>query len=139
MHQQTHGAIARRAPALIASIHKFNAYINELAESYDPNWGIPLPSKLPTKLADLQDDPSLMEDVWLLPSTTPKPPPWLDDPSTRAGIRAMLKHDRCREEYRRVRNEAENLRCWYSRQMQAIELATRVTESECSPGLAICR
>ncbi|PPR02784.1 hypothetical protein CVT26_009395 [Gymnopilus dilepis] len=63
LHQQTRKAISRRAPALVASIKKFNTYCTgKLANMYDPECNIPLPLPLPTKLSDLQDDPGLMED-----------------------------------------------------------------------------
>ncbi|KAG0706003.1 hypothetical protein DFH29DRAFT_980719 [Suillus ampliporus] len=85
LHQQTRKAIAKQQPALMTAIRKFNSYCEQLESHYDVSSGIPLPSPLPTKLADLCADPTLMEDVWITPS----------DSEVRDGIRALLKHNLC--------------------------------------------
>ncbi|KAG2096052.1 uncharacterized protein F5147DRAFT_747619 [Suillus discolor] len=97
LHQQTCKAISKCQPALMTAIRRFNSYCERLNSLYDTSWGIPLPAPLPTKLAELCSDPGLMEDVWITPSLG-EVPRWLDDTSIRDGIRALLKHDRCREE-----------------------------------------
>ncbi|KAF8178009.1 hypothetical protein BJ912DRAFT_856565, partial [Pholiota molesta] len=124
LHQQTRKAISKRAPALLTAIKKFNVYCAKLEDLYDPACNIPLPLPLPTKLADLRDDSSLMEDVWISPLEA-KSQPWLDDPSIRSGIRAMIKLDRCLEEQRRLGREADNLCSWFHRELGAVELAIR--------------
>lgn len=96
---------------------------------YDSSWNIPLPLPLPTKLSDLRDDSSLMEDVWITLSET-KPQPWLDDPDVRSGIRAVIKLDRCKEERRRLEDEAGNLCAWFGREYRAVELAIRTPQCE---------
>ncbi|KAG1882368.1 hypothetical protein F4604DRAFT_1990635 [Suillus subluteus] len=78
LHQQTRKAIAKRQPALMTAIHKFNSYCERLEDLYDPSWGVPLPAPLPTKLADLRNDPTLMEDVWITPSIGDVPR-WMED------------------------------------------------------------
>jgi len=52
----------------MSAIHKFNLYCEHLTELYDVSSGIPLPSLLPMKLAELQNDQTLLEDVWISPS-----------------------------------------------------------------------
>lgn len=131
LHQQTRRAISKRAPALTTAIKKFNTYCTKLADMHDPSWNIPLPLPLPTKLAELRDQSSLMEDVWITPSET-KPQPWLEDPDVRAGIRALLKLDRCLEEQRRLGQEADNLCSWFGRELGAVELALRTPKCELS-------
>lgn len=131
LHQQTRKAISKRAPALLTAIKKFNAYCAKLEDIYDPSWNIPLPLPLPTKLADLRDQSSLMEDVWITPSES-KPQPWLDDPDVRSGIRAMIKLDRCTEEQRRLGEESDNLCSWFRRELGAVELAIRAPTCKCS-------
>lgn len=96
---------------------------------YDPSCNIPLPLPLPTKLSDLRDDSSLMEDVWITPSES-EPQPWLEDRNVRSGIRATIKLDRCSEEQRRLVYEAENLCAWFGREFQAVELAIRTPQCE---------
>ncbi|KAG2104041.1 uncharacterized protein F5147DRAFT_775752 [Suillus discolor] len=122
LHQQTRKAIAKRQPALMAALHKFNAYCERLEALYDPHCGIPLPTPLPTKLTDLCNDQSLMEDIWITPSTG-KVPCWLDDQDVRDGIRAMLKRDRCVEEQQRLGLEVDNLCRWFGDELSALELA----------------
>lgn len=60
-------AIKKRQPALLTAIRKFNRYCTRLAELHKPDWGIPLPAALPTKLDELLGNGSsvLMEDVWI--------------------------------------------------------------------------
>ncbi|KAG2088052.1 uncharacterized protein F5147DRAFT_748049 [Suillus discolor] len=113
---------AQQALALMTALHKFNAYCERLEELYDPTYSIPLPMPLPTKLNDLRNDQSLMEDVWITPSTGDVPR-WLEDQDICDGIRAMLKRDRCIEEKQRLGLEADNLCRWFGNELSAIELA----------------
>ena len=68
LHQQTRKAIVRRQPALMATIHKYNNYCEQLSQLHNLTWAIPLPAALPTTLVDLRNDPTLMQDVWITPS-----------------------------------------------------------------------
>ncbi|KAG9309294.1 hypothetical protein JVU11DRAFT_10781 [Chiua virens] len=122
LHQQTRKAIAKRQPALMAAIRKFNTYCEHLAELHDASCSIPIPNPLPTKLAELRADQSLMEDVWITPSLGAVPL-WISDRDIRSGIRGMLKSDRCLEERHRLGLEADNLCCWYGNELAAIELS----------------
>ena len=131
LHQQTRKAISKRQPALMSAIQKFNLYCEQLQELHDPAWSIPLPSPLPTKLNDLRNNQSLMEDVWITPSVG-QIPRWLEDQAVHDGIRAMLKRNRCLAEQRRLGIEADNLCRWYGAELAAVELAMRTSESESS-------
>ncbi|KAG1857649.1 hypothetical protein C8R48DRAFT_775569 [Suillus tomentosus] len=124
LHQQTRKAIAKWQPVLMTAIRKFNSYCEQLESHYDISSGIPLLSPLPTKLADLRADPTLMEDVWITPSVG-EVPRWLEDCEVRDGIRALLKHDRCQEEQLRLRTEADNLCRFFGEELAALELAVR--------------
>jgi hypothetical protein len=124
LHQHTRKAIAKRQPALMASIRKFNTYCEHLEVLYDPTWSIPLPSPLPTKLVELRSDQSLMEDVWITPSVG-EVPRWLEDSDVRDGIRALLKRERCREEQKRLGIEADNLCRFFGDELAALELTLR--------------
>jgi hypothetical protein len=97
LHQQTQKAISKRQPALLAALHKFNGYCKCLKELYEPGCGIPLPMPLPTKLNELCNDQTLMEDIWIMPSVG-EVPCWLDDQDICDGIHTMLKCDRCIKE-----------------------------------------
>jgi hypothetical protein len=109
----------------MTAIWKFNAYCERLEALYDPSWGVPLPCPLPTKLAELRVDHSLMEDVWITPSIG-EVPRWLEDPDVRDGIRALLKRERCREEQKRLGIEADNLCRFFGDELAAHELALRM-------------
>ena len=119
----------RRTPALMAAIRKFNKYCDALVALSDPAANIPLPQHLKTDLSLLRDDPYLMEDVWIHPSTEAAPP-WLTDTKVWKGIRAMLKVDRCVEENRRLGREADNLSRWFGRELAAIELSIQTAVGE---------
>ncbi|KAG1774666.1 hypothetical protein EV702DRAFT_1200022 [Suillus placidus] len=122
LHQQTHKAIAKRQPALMTAIRKFNSYCERLESLYDPSWGVPLPAPLPTKLAGLRNDQTLMEDVWITPSEGDVPR-WMEDADVRDGIRALLKQQRCQEERRHLGQEADNLCRWFRDELTALEVA----------------
>ncbi|TFK61371.1 hypothetical protein BDN72DRAFT_743548, partial [Pluteus cervinus] len=125
LHQHTRTAIKKRAPALITSIRKFNKYCEELKQLRPPGKDtIPLPSQLPTTLADLRHS-TLWEDVWTTEITGATPTRWLDDVKTRGGIRAMLKRQRCEEEKSRLKIEALNLTVWYEHELRGIENALK--------------
>lgn len=114
------------------AIRKFNGYCCEKLEVlHEPGSNIPIPLPLPIKLTELRDNSSIMEDVWITPSTS-KPPPWLEDTDVRAGIRAILKVERCIEEQKRLGIESDNLCRWFGRELGAVELAL-LNESSKSP------
>ncbi|KAF8131913.1 hypothetical protein EV363DRAFT_1449621 [Boletus edulis] len=129
LHQRTRKAIAKRQPALMAAIRKYNGYCTQLEELHDATWFIPLPKPLPTKLNELRNHESLMEDVWITP-TIGEIPRWMNDQVVRGGIRAMLKRDRCVEEQQRLGMEADNLCRWYGNELAAVELALRLPENK---------
>jgi len=120
----------------MSAIRKFNSYCERLAELYDVSSGITLPSPLPTKLAELRNDQTLLEDVWISPSAG-EIPRWLEDVDVREGIRAVLKTDRCLEEQRRLGTEADNMCRWFGRELCAIELAMRQPESKSKHNLSL--
>ena len=127
IHQQTRKAISRRKPALVSAIRKFNTYCCKLKSLYNPTCGIPLPQPLPTELSKLRDRSTLMEDVWVMPSSQ-EVPRWLEEQKVREGIRGMLKVDRCAEEHHRLRKEADNLCRWWGREIATVELALRMPQ-----------
>ncbi|KIK15530.1 hypothetical protein PISMIDRAFT_16447 [Pisolithus microcarpus 441] len=128
LHQQTWKAIAKCQPMLMAAIRKYNTYCEHLSQLYDSSWAIPLPCPLPTKLVDLRNDTSLMEDVWITPSPG-ETPRWLEDADVRDGIRALLKQERCLEEQRRLSLEADNMCRWFGYELSAIQVALRQSEN----------
>ena len=88
-----------------------------------PHWAL-----LPTKLAELHNDQSLLQDIWVTPSIG-EIPRWLEDIDVREGIRAVLKSDHCLEEQCRLGIEADNMCWWYGCELCAVELAIQRPES----------
>ena len=123
-------AIKKQQPALLTAIRKFNRYCTRLAELHKPEWGIPLPTTLPTTLDELHGNGStiLMEDVWIT-QTPGALPRWLEDTNVREGIRAMLKVACCQEERIRIGAEADNLCRWFGRELSAVEAALVIPSS----------
>lgn len=107
----------------MSAIGKFNNFCARLEELYNPTFGIPLPTPLPTKLAELRNDQTLLEDVWITRSPEGETPLWLGDRDVRSGIRALLKLDRCHEERRRLGMEADNMCRWFGRELCAVKFA----------------
>jgi len=119
----------------MSAIRKFNNYCALLEELYDPSYAIPLPTPLPTKLAELRNDQSLLEDVWITRSHG-EVPLWLKDSDVRSAIRAMLKLDCCHEEQLRLGMEADNLCRWFGRELCAVEFALRQPQRKCCCSVA---
>lgn len=72
-----------------------------------------------------------MHDVWIEPrSDTSGSPLWLTSTHVRKGIRAMIQHDSCLVERRRLGREAENLLRIFKRELTAVQIAIRSPESE---------
>ncbi|KIN94836.1 hypothetical protein M404DRAFT_34678 [Pisolithus tinctorius Marx 270] len=111
----------------MSAIHKFNKYCEHLTELYDASSGIPLPSPLPTKLAELQNDQSLLEDVWVTPSVR-EIPWWLEDVDVREGIRVVLKSDHCLEEQWHLGMEADHMCQWFGFLQQHHESLAKLQE-----------
>jgi len=115
---------------MMSAIRKFNNYCLHLEELYDPSYAIPLPTPLLTKLAELCNDQTLFEDIWITCSQG-EIPLWLKDCEVRLGIRALLKLDRCHEEQLRLGMEADNLCRWYGNELCAVEFALRQPQCKC--------
>ena len=116
-------------------IRKFNNYCALLKELYDPSYTIPLPTPLPTKLSELHNDQTLLEDDWITRSEG-EVPLWLKDPDVRSAIRVMLKIDCCCEEQLRLGMEADNLCRWFGRELCTVEFALQQPQCKCCYSVA---
>jgi len=81
----------------MSAIHKFDQYCMQLEWLYNPQCSILLPTPLPTKLAELRSNQSLLHNVWITPAEGDISQ-WLEDQEIHDGIRALLKRDHCHEE-----------------------------------------
>ncbi|KIK78651.1 hypothetical protein PAXRUDRAFT_36591 [Paxillus rubicundulus Ve08.2h10] len=127
LHQQTCKAIVKCQPTLMSEICKFNWYCKQL-ELYNPSFSIPLPTPLPTKLMELHSNQSLLEDVWITPSTG-EILQWLEDCDVREGISALLKHEHCHEEQCHLGIKVDNMCRWFGWELRAIELTLHKPEN----------
>lgn len=136
----TRKAIAKRKPALLRAIQKFNEYCDELHNLAPPDCSIPIPQHLPTELNALRDieNSGLMEDVWITPCSDGRLPRWLEDINVRNGIRAMLRVDHCLDERKRLEREADNLCLWFGQRLTSIETALRLSQCEFAPYFLRC-
>ncbi|KAJ7079870.1 hypothetical protein C8R43DRAFT_910062 [Mycena crocata] len=120
VYMQTTKGIAKRRPALVAAINLYNRSCKELEKLYKATYNIPIPSQLSTNIKELQNDPSLMEDIWMGRSE----PRWLQK-DVRTGIQAMLKGDRCVEEHKRISREAYVMKDWARKALFATRRALK--------------
>jgi hypothetical protein len=83
-------------------------------------------------LAALQEDPDLLEDIWISPSDSRDHPPprWFTDGNVRKEIKAQQKLDRCMEERVQLEQEGRNLIRWFSDEFATLKLAKSLSESE---------
>ncbi|KAG6379032.1 hypothetical protein JVT61DRAFT_11460 [Boletus reticuloceps] len=84
---------------------------------------------LPTKLNELCNHNSLMDDVWISPSIG-QIPCWMEDKHVHNGIRTILKRDCCTEKEWRFSLKVDNLCRWYRDELADIELALRTARNE---------
>jgi len=122
LYQCTRSTITKQKPALLLAIKRFNKYCSQLATLHHSEWSIPLPEPLLTGLTALCASDTLMEDVWISPAIS-EVPRWLEDSDICDGIHALLKLDRCHEEWQQLSLEAENLCRWFGEEFAAVECA----------------
>ncbi|KAF7337089.1 ULP-PROTEASE domain-containing protein [Mycena venus] len=122
LYQATRRAIAKRQPALLKLIGKFNDHCAKLDGLCPVGCPIPIPAPLPTQLNALWSDPSLHEDVCISPSPGGIPA-WLIDDDVRDGIRSLHTIDRCREEAIRLNLDRANLKRWLDNERLIVEKA----------------
>lgn len=128
-HQSTLASMQRRTPALQNAIKKYNGLCDKLQELLPRGRRFPLPKKLPEDIAQLRDDPELLEDVWV-EGDGEEADPWVTDATVRAGIRAMQMLDRCAEERVRVERETRQLYDWAVKRARALMQAIECDVSE---------
>ncbi|KAJ7917138.1 hypothetical protein B0H13DRAFT_1608630 [Mycena leptocephala] len=122
LYQATRKAIAKRQPALLKLIGKFNDNCEKLDSLCPVGCPIPIPAPLPTTLNALRYDSSLHEDVCISP-TPGGIPAWLANDDVRDGLRSLHTIDRCREEANRLNLDCANLRLWLSNEQLIVDKA----------------
>ncbi|KAJ7923347.1 hypothetical protein B0H13DRAFT_1602762, partial [Mycena leptocephala] len=111
LYQATRRAIAKRQPALLKLIAKFNDSCEKLDRLCPVRCPIPIPAPLPTQLNALWSDLLLHEDICISPSPGGIPA-WLVDDDVHDGLRSLHMIDRCREEAKWLNLDRANLKNW---------------------------
>ncbi|KZV97794.1 hypothetical protein EXIGLDRAFT_580691, partial [Exidia glandulosa HHB12029] len=122
LHQRTLRGMKKRTPALVRAVARYNALCDALRAKLPEGLDFPLPEKLPIHLAELRNDPALLEDVWI-EGVQGRSAPWLVDASVRRGIRAVHTIDRCNEEEVRLAREEDALYGWLKTKLAAVYAA----------------
>lgn len=128
MHQAVRAAMSKKNQTLTNAVQRYNVECTAILKMWPPDCQIPKPEPLPTSLTELKACTTLMESVWV--SRVESDHRWVRDPDVREGICAMHKVARCREERRRLGQEADNMLRYFRRRLAA------VTEALCDPSSA---
>ncbi|KAG6904813.1 hypothetical protein DXG01_006992 [Tephrocybe rancida] len=98
----TAASVKSRKPAISKLACSYNALCDTMQQLFNKGKvprGAICPKQLELKgIFDLDVDDTIWEDIGLEEGTPAAPPPWLADENVRAGIKALLKQDRCLEE-----------------------------------------
>ncbi|KJA12625.1 hypothetical protein HYPSUDRAFT_73196 [Hypholoma sublateritium FD-334 SS-4] len=83
-------------------------------------------------LFQLDVDDDIWQDIGLTDENddTINIPLWLGNESIRVGIKALLEHDRCEEEERRLIYERESMQDWFEEEWKIVQLAISSSQHE---------
>jgi hypothetical protein len=131
-HAQTQ--LKRKEPGIQATAKKYNQLCLDLKKIID-NHGAPRGAISPLPIAldglfklDIDDD--IWQDIGLTSETDDMTeiPAWLGNIGVRDGIKALLEHDRCVEEMKRVKHERVCMQEWFKEEWEVVEEAIVITE-----------
>ena len=74
-------------------------------------------------LFNLDVDDEIWQDIGLEEADSAAPPRWRSDDTVRAGIKALLELDRCREEEQCLLHEQRALQVWFSEEWAVVKKA----------------
>ncbi|KAG6806635.1 hypothetical protein H0H92_010586, partial [Tricholoma furcatifolium] len=123
----TEASVKRRDPSiskLALTYNKLQASLANMIKAGKAPPGVVAPQKIETKgLFALDVDDTIWQDIGLTAdenSINITPPAWLADERVRSGIKAVLEHDRCIEELKRLRRECRSMRLWLAEEWVAV-------------------
>ncbi|KAJ7795836.1 hypothetical protein B0H14DRAFT_2620574 [Mycena olivaceomarginata] len=130
LYSHTEAAVKRREKGIQNLALKYNkqcAKVAQLIRDKNAPRGALAPRPIPDgQLWKLDVDDDIWEDDGLDDDETEEqttPPPWLCDDGVRAGIKALLQIDRCREEDIRLKKERAALQVWFAEEWALVNHA----------------
>ncbi|KAJ7883156.1 hypothetical protein B0H14DRAFT_3750115 [Mycena olivaceomarginata] len=130
LYSHTEAAVKRREKGIQNLALEYNkqcAKVAQLIRDKNAPRGALAPRPIPDgQLWKLDVDDDIWEDVGLDDDETEEqttPPPWLCDDGVRAGIKALLQIDRCREEDIRLKKERAALQVWFAEEWALVNHA----------------
>ena len=133
LYQHVIKSIRRRLPALKSATNRYNDLCAKLRQLLPPGKTFALPDPIPVQLAQIKDDPSVWEEVWLGEEALDGDNEWLVNAEVRKGIRAQQTVDRCVEEEQRLAREERNVFDWAVSEVSAIEGALHSPSCKSDP------
>lgn len=120
LYSHTEAAVKRREKGIQNLAQEYNKQcvkVAQLIRDKSAPRGALAPHPIPDgRLWKLDVDDDIWEDVGLDDDETEQttPPPWLCDDGVRAGIKALLQIDRCKEEDARLQKERAAMQVWFA-------------------------
>ncbi|KAJ6538683.1 hypothetical protein DFH09DRAFT_1323637 [Mycena vulgaris] len=125
-------AINRREPNIARLVKSYNQSCVEIKAFIDAKKapkGVIAPIPVPAKgIYQLDVDDAIWQDLGLDGDEEEAAPLWLSDEKVRAGIRALLQKDRCKEEAPRLLRERRHLQIWFATEWRAVCGVIAITE-----------
>ncbi|KAF8180492.1 hypothetical protein K438DRAFT_1768400 [Mycena galopus ATCC 62051] len=136
LYSHTEAAVKRREKGIQNLALEYNkqcAKVAQLIRTKNAPRGALAPRPIPDgQLWKLDVDDEIWEDVGLDDDETEQqttPPLWLCDDGVRAGIKALLQFDRCKEEDIRLKKERAALQVWFAEEWVLVNRALDEADS----------
>ncbi|KAJ7084729.1 hypothetical protein C8R44DRAFT_545575, partial [Mycena epipterygia] len=140
LYSHTEAAVKRREKGIQNLALEYNkqcAKIAQLVRDKNSPRGALAPRQIPDgQLWKLDVDDEIWEDVGLDDNETEQqtaPPPWLCDDDVRAGIKALLQIDRCREEDVRLKKERAAMQVWFAEEWVLVNRSLNEAVADTAP------
>ncbi|KAF8871853.1 hypothetical protein CPB84DRAFT_1854767 [Gymnopilus junonius] len=142
LQQHAEQQIKRKEPGIQNLARTYNKLCSEL-EKLIQTKSAPIGARVPSKISldglfkldidhDIWQDDDLINDL----DAAIEVPDWLGNDDIRAGIKALLQYDRCKEEERRLIKERQAMQEWFIEEWSLANLALECVEDDQDINLA---